>query len=284
MKTLTRRQFVRLAAGAALLPALGACGEEERATPTSAPTGAATSTRQPVASPTAAAGATGTPGRPFSPGPTATLPPVPEVLRNENVPGFYVRYYRPLEPVNRDTWALQVDGLVRSAQTLSLANVLALPRIAQVSRMACVEGWSAAAAWEGFHLSGLMEVVQPAAEARWVHMYCADGYYESMSIESLLRERAIWVHQMNGNILPEIYGAPLRLMIPWLYGYKSAKAIVRVEFAAEELVGYWPDVGPYTTEGTIRRGRDYPLDLPGGSRAIEGGGEIFYPDGIESGG
>ncbi|MBN1661493.1 MAG: molybdopterin-dependent oxidoreductase [Anaerolineae bacterium] len=274
MNKLTRRQFVRLAAGAALLPALGACGEEE-----AMPTGAPTATPQPAAR---SAGATGTPGQPFFPGPTATLPPVPDVLRNENVPGFYVRYYRPLQPVSRDTWVLEVDGLVRSPQELSLTDVLALPRIAQVSRMACVEGWSAAAAWEGFHLSGLMEVAQPAAEAQWVHMHCADGYYESMSIESLLRERAIWAHQMNGNILPEIYGAPLRLMIPWLYGYKSAKAITRIEFAAEEMVGYWPDVGPYTTEGTIRRGRDYPLDLPGGSRAIEGGGEIFYPDGIES--
>ncbi|HEM46746.1 MAG TPA: hypothetical protein ENO23_06845 [Alphaproteobacteria bacterium] len=275
MNKLSRRQFVRLAAGAALLPALGACGEEE--VPTRfAPTSAQTST--PISAPPTA-GAT---GDPFTLGPTATLPPVPDVLRNENVSGFYVRYYRPLDPVDRDTWALQVDGLVRSPQNLSLTNVLALPRIAQVSRMACVEGWSAAAAWEGFHLSGLMEVVQPMEEARWVHMHCADGYYESMTVESLLRERAIWVHHMNGNILPEIYGAPLRLMIPWLYGYKSAKAITRIQFAAEELVGYWPDVGPYTTHGTIRRGRDYPLDLPGGSRAIEGGQEIFYPDGVES--
>lgn len=277
MNKLTRRQFVRLAAGAALLPALGACGEEEA----SPPTGAAPTTA-PTSAPVATAPAPSVNGTPFSLGPTATLPPVPDVLRNDNVPGFYVRYYRPLQPINRETWALEVDGLVRSPQKLSLANVLALPRIAQVSRLACVEGWSAAAAWEGFHLSGLIEVVQPTQEARWVHMHCADGYYESMTIESLLRERAIWVHHMNGNILPDIYGAPLRLMIPWLYGYKSAKAITRLEFAAEELVGYWPDVGPYTTEGTIRRGRDFALDLPGGSRSIQGGQEIFYPDGIES--
>jgi DMSO/TMAO reductase YedYZ molybdopterin-dependent catalytic subunit len=203
-------------------------------------------------------------------------------MRNDNVPGFYVRYYRPLEPVDRGRWSLAVEGLVRNPQQLPLMGVMTLPRVRQVSRMKCVECWSAAAEWEGFHLSSLLELVEPAADARWVHMHCADGYYESMSIEALLRERILFVHHMNGNILPDIYGAPLRLMVPHLYGYKSAKALVRLEFAADELPGYWPTVGPYTTHGRIRATRDNPLDLPGGSRSIEGGGEIFYSDGIES--
>ena len=103
-----------------------------------------------------------------------------------------------------------------------------------------------------------------------------------MSIDALLADRVLFVHHMNDQILPDIYGAPLRLMVPSLYGYKSAKAIVRMEFARGELSGYWPDAGPYTTHGVIQRGNDYPLDLEGGSRRIRGGGEITYPDGIES--
>ena len=214
--------------------------------------------------------------------PQASSPtPARLILRNDNVPGFYVRYYKPFEAVDPERWTLTVEGLVQNPQSLSLSDLLALPRVSQVSRMKCVECWSAAAKWEGFHLSSLLEIVNPHPDAKWVHFRCADGYYESLSIEELLQERVILVHHMNGEILPDIYGAPLRLMVPSLYGYKSAKALVRLEFAKEELPGYWPAVGGYATAGIIQRGRDHPLDVEG-SRDIPGGGEIFYPDGIES--
>ena len=85
---------------------------------------------------------------------------------------------------------------------------------------------------------------------------------------------------MNDQTLPDVYGAPLRLMVPFKYGYKSPKAIVRLVFAEEELPGYWPTGGPYTTTGEIQRGSDYPLDL--GERRQITGGEVMYPDGIES--
>lgn len=218
--------------------------------------------------------------------PTAAPTPVPgptgsrTLLRNDNVPGFYVRYYRPFEAVDPDRWILAVDGLVREPQELSLPDVMALPRVSQTSRLKCVECWSAAAKWEGFHLSALMELVDPEPTAKWVHFFCADDYFESQTIEALLGERVLFVHHMNEVVLPAIYGAPLRLMVPFLYGYKSAKAITHLAFAEEELPGHWPTFGPYSTHGTISKGGDRPLDLEG-TRTIPGGGEIFYPDGIE---
>jgi DMSO/TMAO reductase YedYZ molybdopterin-dependent catalytic subunit len=275
VRKLSRRQFVRLAAGGALLSALEACetnplGPSATPPPTATPpaTVQSFSTTPPATPPSATTT------------PTPTVTPTRQLLRNQNVPGFYVRYYRPLEPIDRDRWTLSVEGLVRHPQKLSLSNVLAMPARTQVSRMKCVECWSAAAEWQGLHLSTLLELVSPQDAATWVHLYCADGYYESMRLERLLEDRVLFVHHMNGQILPDLYGAPLRLMVPFVYGYKSAKAIVRIEFADEELIGYWPTVGPYTTHGLIRPGRDHPLDL-GGTRTIEGG-EIFYPDGIES--
>ena len=261
MRRLDRRRFLRLAMGGALLSALNACGSGETAQTTPA------NTLPAVPSPL--------------PSTAAVQDTAADLLRNENVPGFFVRYYRPLEPLDRDRWTLSVEGLVRDAQQLSYRDVLALPARAQASRMKCVECWSAVAEWQGFHLSSLMEVAGAQESASWVHFHCADGYYESMPIQELLEERVLLVHRMNGELLPDAYGAPLRLMVPFLYGYKSAKAITRIEFAADELRGYWPTVGPYTTHGIIQAGRDHPLDL-GGSRQIEGGGEIFYPDGLES--
>jgi sulfoxide reductase catalytic subunit YedY len=268
MRRIDRRRFLRLAMGSAMLSALSACGGTETAPPPPADTLAAGPSPLP------------------SPVPSPTSPATPpalagELLRSENVPGFYVRYYRPLEPINRDHWTLSVGGLVRNEQELSFGEVLALPARTQTSRMKCVECWSAVAEWQGFHLRRLMERVGAQESASWVHFHCADGYYESMPVGELLEERVLFVHHMNGEILPDAYGAPLRLMVPFLYGYKSAKAITSIEFAAEELKGTWPTIGPYTTHGTIRPGRDNPLDLEG-TREIEGGDEIFYPNGLES--
>jgi sulfoxide reductase catalytic subunit YedY len=270
VRNLTRRQFAKLVVGGVTLSALGNCAPEElsqatatAAHPTSArpPAAARPPTSRPVLTPT----------------PTASRP----ILRSDNVKGFYVRFHKPFEALDPDRWTLSIEGLVRNPQKLSLSNVLALPRTSQVSRMKCVECWSAAAHWEGFHLGALMELANPEPGAQWVHFRCADGYYESMSVQSLLRDRVLFVHHMNGEILPDIYGAPLRLMVPFLYGYKSAKAIVRIEFAEEEMPGYWPAVSSFTTAGMISAGSDNPLDLKG-YRKIEGGSEIFYPDGIES--
>jgi DMSO/TMAO reductase YedYZ molybdopterin-dependent catalytic subunit len=209
--------------------------------------------------------------------------PIPNLplLRNDNVPGFYVRYYKPFPPVDVEQWTLEVGGTVRAPQKLSLDNVLALPRVSQVSRMKCVECWSAAARWEGFHLRALLELVDPHPEAEWLHIHSADGYYESLNMVQLMADRVLFAHHMNDQRLPDIYGAPLRLMVPYLYGYKSAKAIVRLEFAREDARGYWSTVGLYDPAGNIRPGRDHPLDLEG-ARDIPGGAEIFYPDGIES--
>jgi len=203
------------------------------------------------------------------------------ILRNDNQPGFYVRYYRPFEAVDPAQWALLVEGLVTNPLKLSLPDVQSLPRVSQVSRMKCVECWSAPAKWEGFHLNSLLELAQPLPSAKWVHFHCADDYHESLSLDTLQDERVIFVHHMNEQTLLDIYGAPLRLIVPPLYGYKNPKAIIRLVFAEAELRGYWPTVGPYSRQGIIQPGRDHPLDI-GETRQIQGG-EVIYPDGIESG-
>jgi sulfoxide reductase catalytic subunit YedY len=284
MSNITRRRFTRLVLGGIALSVLSGCAPEEtvQATPTSTPTSVPSPKETPIPTPSVTKVAPPV----VTPTPTlrqaqGTAPsPTPALLRNENRPGFFIRYYRPFEPVDPDRWTLSVEGLVKKPQSLALSDVQSLPLVSQVSRMKCVECWSAAAKWEGFHLRSLMEIVDPLPEAKWLHFYCADDYYESLSLEELLMERVLFVHHMNDQTLPDVYGAPLRLMVPFKYGYKSPKAIVRLVFAEEELRGYWPMVGPYTTTGEIRPGRDYPLDME--ERRQITGGEVIYPDGIES--
>jgi DMSO/TMAO reductase YedYZ molybdopterin-dependent catalytic subunit len=261
MRHISRRHFAQVMLGGIALSALSGCASEPTESISPTPTG--------VASPT--------------PSPTLDLTSRPQPLdqlQNENRRGFYVRYYRPFEPPNPGRWTLSVEGLVNRPQAFTLADLQELPRISQVSRLKCVECWSAAAHWEGFHLSSLMSRVNVQPEATWVHVHCADDYFESLPLAQLLHERSLLVYRMNDARLPPAYGAPLRLIIPPKYGYKSAKVITSLVFASKERVGYWSQRGPYTTEGDIEPGRDHPLDLEG-VREIQGG-EIFYPDGIES--
>jgi sulfoxide reductase catalytic subunit YedY len=270
MSNMSRRQFTRLALGGIALSVLGGCAPEETVQATPTPMPSLKETPSPILSVTSVASPTIAPA----------ASPTPLLLRNENRPGFFVRYYRPLEPVDPDRWMLSVEGLVKTPQELTLPDVRSLPLVSQVSRMKCVECWSAAARWEGFHLRSLMEIVDPLPEAQWLHFYCADDYYESLTLEELLMERVLFVHRMNDEPLPDAYGAPLRLIVPFKYGYKGPKAITRLVFAEEELPGYWPMVGGYSRAGNIEPGQDYPLDLE--ERRQIPGGEVIYPDGIES--
>jgi len=216
-----------------------------------------------------------------TPTPSPTPSPTPYLLRNENRPGFYIRYYKAFAPVDPDQWTLDVTGNVRSSQRLSFADLLALPRVSQTSRMVCVEGWSVAAKWEGFTPQTLVDRVRPHPDVTWVHFHCADGYYESLAFDELLMDRIIFAYGMNDALLLPEYGAPLRVIVPPKYAYKGAKAITRIIFSDQELPGYWPTVAGYSTEGMIWPGPNYALDL-GSQRRILSRGEVFFEDGIES--
>jgi DMSO/TMAO reductase YedYZ molybdopterin-dependent catalytic subunit len=209
-----------------------------------------------------------------------TPAPSRPILKNLNLPGFHVRYFKPFQAVDPGSWVLSVEGLVDAPVQLDLSEMRSLDPVTQASRMTCVEGWSAAARWGGFRLATLEELVKPLPEARWVHFVCADTYYESLPIDDVRGERVLFAHSMNGEHLPNEYGFPLRLIVPDRYGYKGAKAIANVVFAADERIGLWSRMGPYSTAGRIQPGWDLALDLQE-TRRIEGG-ETRYPDGLES--
>jgi len=261
-RKLSRRELLRLAASGTALVALTRC-MPRALTPTVGPTSPLDSTSLPTIPP--------------SPTPDGR----PRLLGNENRPGFYIRYYRRFEPVDRESWRLTVGGQVQNPLTLSLADIETnFPLTIQRSRMKCVEGWSAAAQWEGFLPQELVAQVAPFPEAQWVHFYSADDYYESLPLDEFLRERVLLVYRMNGEPLPDEYGAPLRLIAPAKYAYKGPKALTGVVFANAPLRGYWPTVGPYSEDGEIVPSGDYALDLYDARQ--HGAGEVFYEDGLES--
>jgi DMSO/TMAO reductase YedYZ molybdopterin-dependent catalytic subunit len=201
------------------------------------------------------------------------------LLQNEdNPPGkpkWNVRYYKPFTPVDRSAWRLKVEGLVDKPGEFSLQEIQAWPSISQVSRLMCVEGWSSKAKWLGFNYQTLAGIVQPKPEAKWLGFECADSYFEFLAIEDISQPRVLFVHGMDGEQLPDLFGAPLRVICPFKYGYKGAKAITTIRFKESGGRGYWSSVGPYSTDGTVQAGVDRPVDL-GGLRTIQGGEVTEY--------
>jgi len=277
---LTRRRFVVLGlVGAATTLLEAAC----QVSPSPVPTKTISPTASPEPSATAAPLPSSTP-QATVPSPTAeavaTLPPLsqtrPDILKNRNDPHYNVRYVNPFPPVDHVTWRLEVAGLVDNPASFSLEDVLDWPQMEQISRMKCVECWSFKAKWGGFQYEALAERVKPQPKATHVRVDCADGYWEIASVEKLADPRVVFVLSMNDNLLLDEYGAPLRLMFPAKYGYKSAKAVTAITFTDEGGAGYWSTVGPYTAHGDIQPGVDFPQDLLGERKRIEGGEIAAY--------
>jgi len=185
---------------------------------------------------------------------------IERLLDNEDREGLNVRFIKPIGPVNPAKWVLKVDGLCEKPRQFTLAEIRKFPKTTQISRMTCVEGWSGKAKWGGIRPQTLFDTVKPKKEARFVHFYSADDYYEHISLEELLKARVIFAYEMNDKPLPDIYGGPFRLLMPSKYGYKSVKTIMRLEFVEKDGMGYWSTYG-YPKDATIRKGTDHALDL-----------------------
>jgi DMSO/TMAO reductase YedYZ molybdopterin-dependent catalytic subunit len=156
-------------------------------------------------------------------------------------------------------WKLQIDGLVDRPQTLSLADLRALPSRTQITRHDCVEGWSAIGKWKGARLGELLQTVGLKPNARFAVLHCADDYerssdgsgkyYESIDLIDAFHPQTLLAYEMNDQPLKIAHGAPLRLRVERQLGYKHAKYVMRVEIVdsfariGRGKGGYWEDRG-----------------------------------------
>jgi len=157
-------------------------------------------------------------------------------------------------------WQVRVGGLVRKPKVYDIDDLIrAMPLEERLYRFRCVEAWAMAVPWTGFSLSALIKAVEPTSEARFVKMTTfldrtvAFGqlqfwhpwpYVEALTLDEATNELAILVTGVYGKPLPKQHGAPLRLITPWKYGFKSIKSIVAIEFVKERPKTFWETVGP----------------------------------------
>jgi sulfoxide reductase catalytic subunit YedY len=189
--------------------------------------------------------------------------------------GFRIMWYNPPTVIDKENFQLEVGGLVERPQSIPLSQLDAYPQVEQNSRMKCVQCWSGRTTWGGFRFGDLLEDVKPSPKATAVRFDCHDKWYEYMSLEEMASPRVLMALSMAGQPLSDQHGAPLRLIDPARYGYKSCKLITQITFVEKGSGSMACDIGPYySPDGMILSGYDHPLDLGDNVRKRITGGEI----------
>jgi sulfoxide reductase catalytic subunit YedY len=161
----------------------------------------------------------------------------------------------PLRP-----WTVTIDGLVETPRTIDIDTLIrAMTLEERIYRLRCVESWAMTVPWTGFPLADLVRMAGPKPEAKYLLFETlADKetmpglrepwypwpYLEGLTIEEATNELALMVTGLYGKPAPQQNGAPLRLAVPWKYGFKSIKSIVRITFTDRRPVSFWEEIQP----------------------------------------
>jgi DMSO/TMAO reductase YedYZ molybdopterin-dependent catalytic subunit len=147
-------------------------------------------------------------------------------------------------PIDQSALRLRLHGAVGHPTTLSWAELAAMPRTRIVRDFHCVTTWSVhAVAWEGVAASEFIRLIRPHPDVRWVLARGRDGYAASLPYEAFIHADSLLADRMDGETLPREHGFPLRLVVPSLYAWKSAKYLEELEFRRDLARGFWEQRG-----------------------------------------
>jgi methionine sulfoxide reductase catalytic subunit len=156
-------------------------------------------------------------------------------------------------------WTVAVEGLVNKPTNFDLDRLLSIPQEERVYRLRCVEGWSMVIPWIGFPLSKLLDQVEPTSQARYVAFQTLYDpkrmpnqttavldwpYVEGLRLDEAMHPLTILATGLYGETLPPPDGPPIRLVVPWKYGFKSIKSIVKIRLVADEPPTTWNKQAP----------------------------------------
>ena len=156
------------------------------------------------------------------------------------------------------TWKLRIDGLVRTPVELTYQQLLALPKAQEVSIFHCVTGWTVNHVhWGGVRFHDLLAAAGPLPQARALHFISAEQPYDDyLDLRQVALRDVMLAYEMDGKPLPQEHGAPVRVVIPEMYGYKNVKWVDRIELVPKAGSGYWEQRG-YDVNAWVGRSNGY---------------------------
>jgi len=176
-----------------------------------------------------------------------------------------------------DPWRVEISGLVNKPMTLELGDLARRMQTEErVYRFRCVEAWSMVVPWNGFPLADLIKLAEPKAEARYIRWWTAQRpaempgmvsqpwykwpYYEGLRMDEALNPLTLVATGIYGKPLPKQNGAPVRIVVPWKYGFKSIKSVVKIELVKRKPATFWNQAVPaeYGFFANVNPGKAHP--------------------------
>jgi len=145
--------------------------------------------------------------------------------------------------VDGQDYKLEIGGMVDNTKSWALEELYALPQETQITRLVCVEGWSAIGKWSGTPLREFLRRVGADTRAKYVWFRCAEGYSTSIDMATALHPQTQMTFRFDGEILPRKYGFPMKLRMPTKLGFKNPKHVMEIAVTDKYLGGYWEDQG-----------------------------------------
>ncbi len=210
---------------------------------------------------------------------TEKVTPYKDVTNYNNFYEFSTDKYEPAELAKNfktRPWTVTIDGEVKKKQVLDVDTVIKMAAPEErIYRHRCVEGWSIVVPWVGFSLSELIKRADPLPKAKFVEFttlydpkqmpgqrvnVLAWPYVEGLRMDEAMHPLALLCFGMYGEVLPNQDGAPLRIVLPWKYGFKSAKSIVRIRFTDSQPLNTWQQSAPneYGFYSNVNPNVDHP--------------------------
>jgi methionine sulfoxide reductase catalytic subunit len=208
-----------------------------------------------------------------------TVTPYKDVTNYNNYYEFSTDKYEPAglaKNFKTRPWSVTIDGAVEKKQVLDVDAIIKMASPEErIYRHRCVEGWSIVVPWVGFSLSELINKVKPTSKAKFVEFTTVEDpkqmpgqrghvldwpYVEGLRMDEAMHPLALLCFGMYGEDLPNQDGAPLRIIVPWKYGFKSGKAIVRIRFTESQPRNTWNVMAPneYGFYANVNPNVDHP--------------------------
>jgi DMSO/TMAO reductase YedYZ molybdopterin-dependent catalytic subunit len=173
--------------------------------------------------------------------------------------------------LKREMWQIEVTGLCQMPQSLSWQQLKKFPKTIVDARLTSVARWSVLGKWGGVQLANILEAVKADSTVKYLRFWSVGKIYDtSMPISVAKQEKSLLAYEFNGQYLQEDYGGPVRVFCPYLWGYKSAKSVVKIELLNHYIPGFWEKRG-YSDSGKIEAGVMRDINNGGKIRTIPAG-------------
>lgn len=197
-------------------------------------------------------------------------------LKELRTPVFWVEGHPG--SLNREGWEIEVTGLCEKPGRISWHDLVSMPKTIADARLTSVTRFSVRGKWGGVKLSDILHHVKASPKAQYVRFWSVKKIYDtSIPVDVALREKTLMAYEFDDEYLEEDYGGPVRAFVPYLWGYKSAKSVIKIELMDHYVSGFWEQRG-YTDDAWIEAGMVRDMNAGGRVRPIPDGEVIKFLD------